>query len=456
MNVEGNVFAVYNMGTNDHPLGEISVKVNDNQYHVIKFHRQGYNSTLQVDDYNVQSSFPGGNQLQVFNTQSQIQIGGKWSRGKKRIDRPFSGIISGVVVNTLHVLDLAAEKDVHASIRGDVALIQGILERHDHLQKMQQTPASGFPGVEDDLIFSGAGSGCNGDDEDECPPLPDVGSGDDDLITPVYIPPTRPPPTAKPKNLTLSPTPCDDEDCAEGSGSGEITEEPFTSRPTGSCTAPVDQGGNLAVFPITGIFPDTTDYTTVAATTVTTIEPDPTTIAAPHTTGTYPNLSSTEPGGMSPTMGLLTTIPSSSIPNPTTDTAQTEMPSPRQPPDFLPPDNIYIPGIHSRVPPTQRINSEESEAVALIIGIIAGALIAVVLVILVIVKFKWRNDRSFKVDDSKEYPHGPGAALLGNTASSTTSQAQYQLNGALRNGDKAQMQQKQKKRDSKDIKEWYV
>uniref|UniRef100_A0AAR5PA03 Laminin G domain-containing protein n=1 Tax=Dendroctonus ponderosae TaxID=77166 RepID=A0AAR5PA03_DENPD len=229
------------MGTNDHPLGEISVKVNDNQYHVIKFHRQGYNSTLQVDDYNVQSSFPGGNQLQVFNTQSQIQIGGKWSRGKKRIDRPFSGIISGVVVNTLHVLDLAAEKDVHASIRGDVALIQGILERHDHLQKMQQ-----------------------------------------------------------------------------------------------------------------------------------------------------------------------------------------------------------------------RINSEESEAVALIIGIIAGALIAVVLVILVIVKFKWRNDRSFKVDDSKEYPHGPGAALLGNTASSTTSQAQYQLNGALRNGDKAQMQQKQKKRDSKDIKEWYV
>ncbi|ENN78072.1 hypothetical protein YQE_05226, partial [Dendroctonus ponderosae] len=245
------------MGTNDHPLGEISVKVNDNQYHVIKFHRQGYNSTLQVDDYNVQSSFPGGNQLQVFNTQSQIQIGGKWSRGKKRIDRPFSGIISGVVVNTLHVLDLAAEKDVHASIRGDVALIQGILERHDHLQKMQQVHFRAF------FFYAG-------------------------------------------------------------------------------------------------------------------------------------------------------------------------------------------------VPPTQRINSEESEAVALIIGIIAGALIAVVLVILVIVKFKWRNDRSFKVDDSKEYPHGPGAALLGNTASSTTSQAQYQLNGALRNGDKAQMQQKQKKRDSKDIKEWYV
>lgn len=74
----------------------------------------------------------------MFNKQSQIQIGGKWSRGKKRIERPFSGVISGVAVNSLRVLDLAAEKDVHASIRGDVSLVQGILERNDHLQKMQQ------------------------------------------------------------------------------------------------------------------------------------------------------------------------------------------------------------------------------------------------------------------------------------------------------------------------------
>lgn len=36
----------------------------------------------------------------------------------------------------------------------------------------QQTPASGYPGVMDDLIFSGAGSGCAGDDEDEeCTPI---------------------------------------------------------------------------------------------------------------------------------------------------------------------------------------------------------------------------------------------------------------------------------------------
>lgn len=103
---------------------------------------------------------------------------------------------------------------------------------------------------------------------------------------------------------------------------------------------------------------------------------------------------------------------------------------------------------------TERINTETSDTVALIIGIIAGALIAVILIILVILKFKPRSDGAFKVDDSKGYQQGPNAALLGNT-SSTNGQTQYQLNGALRNGDKSQMQ-KSKKRDSKDIKEWYV
>lgn len=44
----------------------------------------------------------------------------------------------------------------------------------------------------------------------------------DDLITPVYVPPTRPPTTTS--KVTPS-TQCDDEDCVTGSGSGEITTE---------------------------------------------------------------------------------------------------------------------------------------------------------------------------------------------------------------------------------------
>jgi hypothetical protein len=51
------------MGTNDHPIGEIGVKVNDNAYHVVRFTRSGANSTIQVDDYNVQTSHPEGNNL---------------------------------------------------------------------------------------------------------------------------------------------------------------------------------------------------------------------------------------------------------------------------------------------------------------------------------------------------------------------------------------------------------
>jgi leucine-rich repeat transmembrane neuronal protein 1/2 len=54
---------VYNMGTNDHPIGEIGVKVNDNAYHVVRFTRSGANSTIQVDDYNVQTNHPEGNNL---------------------------------------------------------------------------------------------------------------------------------------------------------------------------------------------------------------------------------------------------------------------------------------------------------------------------------------------------------------------------------------------------------
>lgn len=94
-----------------------------------------------------------------------------------------------------------------------------------------------------------------------------------------------------------------------------------------------------------------------------------------------------------------------------------------------------------------------SEIIALIIGIIAGALIAVILIILVILKFKSRNEHSYKVDDGKGFQQGPNAALLGNT-SNGNGQAQYQMNGTVRNGDKGAVMKK--KRDSKDIKEWYV
>ena len=64
--MEGNLFVVYNMGTEDHPVGELMKKVNDGRYHVIRFLRQGANSTLQVDDEPVRSKVVTGTVIQNF------------------------------------------------------------------------------------------------------------------------------------------------------------------------------------------------------------------------------------------------------------------------------------------------------------------------------------------------------------------------------------------------------
>lgn len=80
-----------------------------------------------------------GHQLSVFNSQAQIQIGGKWNHAKQRVERPFSGVMAGLVFNGLRLLDLASEKDGRTSVRGDVQLLTGIRDRqHEPLQRMQQ------------------------------------------------------------------------------------------------------------------------------------------------------------------------------------------------------------------------------------------------------------------------------------------------------------------------------
>lgn len=83
-----------------------------------------------------------GHQSTQFNSMSNIQIGGKIARnGRFRIERPFVGVIAGLSVNRLRPLDLAAERDPHVTVRGDVQLVTGVLDRND-LQKMQQVRKS--------------------------------------------------------------------------------------------------------------------------------------------------------------------------------------------------------------------------------------------------------------------------------------------------------------------------
>lgn len=78
------MYSSYNVGTDDHSLGEVAVKVNDGEHHVVRLTRSSANATLQVDDYNVQTKNPGGRQRFIFNSQSQIHVGGSWNEVKVR------------------------------------------------------------------------------------------------------------------------------------------------------------------------------------------------------------------------------------------------------------------------------------------------------------------------------------------------------------------------------------
>jgi hypothetical protein len=126
--VQGNVFVVYNLGNEDHIIEDhfledhIFKPVNDGQYHVVRFRRNGYKSTLQVDNRPVKAhSFNGFRQQKIFNQILRITIGGK-KDPEGNVMRPFHGIQAGVVFDGLRVLDLAASR--HASVA-----IKGVVER---------------------------------------------------------------------------------------------------------------------------------------------------------------------------------------------------------------------------------------------------------------------------------------------------------------------------------------
>uniref|UniRef100_T1J5X7 Uncharacterized protein n=1 Tax=Strigamia maritima TaxID=126957 RepID=T1J5X7_STRMM len=444
--VDGNIIMVYNMGTEDHPIGEMATKVNDGQYHVIRFTRSGANSTFQLDDYNVQIIQPKGKQLIVFNSQSRIQIGGRLNSIKRTIEQPFEGIISGLVFNGLRVLDLASERDPRINIQGDVTLLlslplavsgsirptrpSGRIQGETQISRMQQTTATGGSDT-DDIVFSG--SGCGADDDEDCATTLDTGSGDD-LITPVFIPTTTP----KPRKTTTTPSPrkrptegsgkhCedDDEDCEQGSGSGELSGV----RPK---VTPDD-----IFFPSTAVVTTTTTRASINAHTPTLQRPT----LAPITHLSEP----TTRASRGKTGDFFSPFPTTSLPPillATTD----------RPIVFVNYDDS-----HGRRPKTEYGGSPGSnaESTALVIGIIAGILIAIVLIILLVYKCRSRSEGSYKIDESKNYQFAAsgGVGVPGNSLM-LNGQRPPQMNGNLKMGEKAN--KLPKKKDLKDIKEWYV
>ncbi|XP_069165959.1 neurexin 1 isoform X1 [Procambarus clarkii] len=469
--VEGNIFVVYNMGTEDHPIGEVMSRVNDGLYHVVRFIRSGPNATVQIDDYEVREKNPSenvehsdykvlkklrsgiwhGHQLSVFNAQARLQVGGRRTKRSPSIERPFQGVMSGLVLNGERPLDLAAERDPRVNVRGDIHLLmtlprglpaQGSPGEFNPWQQTRPMPGPS-PGEGDDLVFSGAGSGCDMDDEDECIPVFDTGSGDD-LITPVYIPPTLPPvtkPPAKPhipdREVGVGVRPCDDEeDCTTGSGSGEFNTE------FGGITD-IDNGDDMDLeFPAT-------HHPMLAPDVIHSEERDPSSTGfgqPKKDPGSGPTTSTT-------TTSTTTTTTQTPRTRQRTTTTIPVAPSsrPQEPPDTNDYDYDYnFPAVQPdnkkkssvKEDPIDQIHSEAAGSVALIISIIAGALIIVILIVLLILKFKGRQDGAYKVDESKNYEGIP---------TMPTPMINGQGNGTIKPGDRRPV-----KKQSKDVKEWYV
>ncbi|XP_028031309.1 neurexin-1-like isoform X2 [Bombyx mandarina] len=439
--IRGNLFMVYNVGAGDHPLGDETTRVDDGAYHVARFTRNGSRSSLQLDNYDVIIRHPqGGQQSTIFNSMSVVTVGGGGGSA-----RPYSGVLAGLVVDGVRVLELAAAGDPAVSVRGDVRRAHAPLDRD--INRMQQTPPSGYggPGVLDELVYSGAGSGCRDDDEDACV-LPDAGSGDD-LITPVYVPSTRRPPSKTHKGDTSGKLmkPCDDEDCIEGSGSNgeEITEpeRPATtsmSSSTHSMTPPAPATTERLRPDVTS--PDVTSHE-VPRTTL----PDHDNIHA-ATFGVHTETNrKTTPDDHTHTAHFTPTDRHEEEPTHTTAEDTNHMPEyedrneneieartptyeiegeqDRAPGRVHPDYNGYEHEITTKWyhPKTtdNRVVPPESEFFATIVGIVASILIAIILIVIIVLKYiVFKFDPSYKVTEDKNYQQGASAALLGNQSHS--------------------------------------
>ncbi|XP_074654685.1 neurexin-3-like [Tubulanus polymorphus] len=450
--VSGEIFVTYNMGTNDHPIGEFFTKVDDGKYHVIRFTRSGPNATIQVDNLPVQTKHPTGRQLNIFNDQAKVHIGGLKpkrigrSARNPQISRPFTGTIAGLVLNGLRILDLAAKKDPRVVIEGEVELqmalpgvwstnvtpltptkpviatpdpsrdssatvgMQSTMGLHKEDTSTgyfsQTTPKQ--DGGTDDIIFSGAGSGCHGDDEDECDP----GLPGDNIITPIVKIHTTPaPPTtiSTTTNATILQTttlvkgfgsglgPCDDEEDCEESGSGEV---PIDTSPQG-----------------------TTDDIYISKSKTTTEPP------AQNGTGFISTINMTEtPPRKNPINGI---VEEDNSKNPN----RHEL-------------NMPVTTEKTITPTAGDPNAGETTGSMLskiftlpvIIGIAVGSLVILLIIIYVFYKCKGRDEGSYKIDESKNY-----------RIEAKPLKSDAHINGGLKAGVAPTKPSKKK-----DIKEWYV
>lgn len=65
LKVDANLVVIYNVGLMQHPIGELFERFDDGRYHVVRFTRDGSNSTIQVDNLPVQPKHPTGTSFRI-------------------------------------------------------------------------------------------------------------------------------------------------------------------------------------------------------------------------------------------------------------------------------------------------------------------------------------------------------------------------------------------------------
>ncbi|KAL1415924.1 hypothetical protein MTO96_028518 [Rhipicephalus appendiculatus] len=108
------------------------LRVNDGRYHVARVRRDGANVTLTVDDRTAHARSIKGRAPGVLSRYWSVEAGGFRSSHQQggadsdAVQRPFEGVMAGLVFDGVRLLDLAAENEPRVRIQGDVQLLLSI------------------------------------------------------------------------------------------------------------------------------------------------------------------------------------------------------------------------------------------------------------------------------------------------------------------------------------------
>ncbi|XP_070578769.1 neurexin-3-like isoform X11 [Ptychodera flava] len=481
---DGNLFVVYNMGTEDHPIGELMKKVNDNKYHVVRFLRSGANATLQVDDEPVIQKIVTGDQLKIFNSQTYVKLGarGDSKRSKRALEREFIGTMQGVHYNGVNAIDLALENDPRVTVEGDVTITQPPPGPEPTTKAPTEAPPkmpekSAGPTEPKDMTSGEeeespeSGSGCSSDDEDDCessgggeikptPVKPDMKVTTTVPTTPsvtttemVTTRATTKAMTTKPQTTTVRSTmkpttlppikhttpmekepmepegsgKCDgtndDEDCEDGSGSGDMEMETTTKA---EMTPPIAIKPTTKVTEMPLPEPNVGDVTKRMKHPSTTDMPMP----QPESTG--------KPGSMSTENKSDMDDKTVAMPEPVEPTK--EKMRERTESMVTSPEPSHSTNSEGMAKPLAKSGLGQT---AMVVGIVAAVCIAVLILLYAVYKYRNRNEGSYRIDESRNYSYGTptGTVIMPNA------------NGSLYNGKDAVNKPLMKKHDSR---EWYV